>query len=86
MSPELYTLREEIESLRSALLSANPQMPQLLRTIHKQLAADAELTTLLTEEQIGVIVEGLQVHTKVELIKASAPKKKPLKSIGVGDL
>lgn len=85
-NPELFNLVEEIAALEAALLSANPQMPHLLRTIHKQLASDAELTTLLTEEQIEVIVHGLIDHTKVELMKASAPKKKALKSLGVGDL
>jgi hypothetical protein len=48
--------------------------------IHKQLRSDPELTSTLSEEGIGVIVKGLQIQTKTELVsvvvKESKSKKK----------
>jgi hypothetical protein len=74
----------KMQSLQEAIHYKHPTMPVLLMQIHKQLRADPEIVTLLTEEAIGVIVKGLQVQTKTELVavvvkesKAKA-KKTPL--------
>ncbi len=66
--------------LQEAIHTQHPTMPVLLMQIHKQLRADPELTSTLSEEGIGVIVKGLQLQTKTELvsvvIKESKSKKK----------
>lgn len=68
MSPEqTYELKEKVASLESMLINAHPEMPLLLRKIHTQLQGDPELVTLLTEEEIGLIVRGLSVQMKVEI-------------------
>lgn len=80
-------VREQILSLQAQLLSAHPQMPVLLSTIHKQLKADPEIVTLLSEEECGIIVSGLKRQTQTEVsVKALSSKSKALKSLGVGDL
>ena len=86
MTPQ-EQLSEQIASLQGALLSAHPTLPTLLRTIHKNLREDPELVTLLSEEEIGVIVSGLKKQTNTE-ISASVlkTKTKALKNIGVNDL
>ncbi len=58
--------------LEAALLSAHPTMPVLLREIHNHLKADPEIVTLLTEDAIGIIVNGLKVQTKTELSGSTA--------------
>lgn len=66
--------------LQEAIHKQHPTMPVLLMQIHKQLRADPELTSTLSEEGIGVIVKGLQIQTKTELVsvvvKESKSKKK----------
>ena len=58
--------------LESALLSAHPSMPVLLREIHNHLKEDPEIVTLLSENAIGIIVNGLKVQTKTELSGSTA--------------
>lgn len=75
MTPEQsYELKEKVATLQSQLLTAHPQMPILLRTIHTQLAQDPELVTVLTEEEIGIIVRGLGIQMKTEI--TTTPVKK----------
>lgn len=88
MSDNIVVVQEQIENLKNALLSAHPTMPILLREIHKTLKADPEVVTLLSEEDIGVIVKGLskQTQTTIATSLASGKKGKSIKSIGVADL
>lgn len=62
-----FELKEKVATLQEALLNAHPTMPVLLRTIHQQLRADPELVTVLTEEEIGIIVSGLSKQTNTEI-------------------
>lgn len=81
-------LREKVGSLEAALLENHPMMPTLLREIHNVLKADAETVTILTDEEIGVIVNGLMRQTNTEIL-ANATKKgtgKSLKKTTVEDL
>lgn len=70
----------KMNSLQQAIHKQHPTMPVLLMQIHKQLRADPELVGTLSEEAIGVIVKGLQIQTKTELVsvvvKESKSKKK----------
>ena len=84
-----YQLQEKIGSLQQALLTAHPTMPVLLREIHKQLRADPELVTVLTDDEIGILVNGLKKQVGVELVTtapkavtANAALKKQLKAAG----
>lgn len=84
-------LKEKILSLEQALLSVHPTMPVLLRDIHEKLKQDAEIVTLLSEEEIEIIVRGLKQQTKTELAtsllkSAKSSTTKSLKKIGVSDL
>lgn len=69
-----YEIKEKIAALQEALLSSHPTLPVLLRAIHTQLRKDPEIVTLLGDEEIGIIVNGLKRQTQVELV--TAPVKK----------
>ena len=80
-----YVLHESIAKLAELILTAHPTLPVLLKTIHKQIAADPELAIILSEEEIGIIVNGCKLQTKTEIttsvIKSASKastKKKPL--------
>lgn len=76
MSPEqVYELKEKVVSLQNAILEMHPQLPILLRTIHTQLMNDPEMVTVLSEEDIGIIVSGLSRQTKTEITTTPAKKE-----------
>jgi len=60
-------IKENIATLQQQLLSSNPQMPTLLRTIHTALRKDPACVTLLSEEEVGVIVRGLMSQTQTTI-------------------
>lgn len=68
MTP-IEQIRSNILDLQNKLLEAHPQMPVLLKTIHDQLKEDPTNVTLLSEEEINIIVSGLEKQTGVELGK-----------------
>lgn len=71
--PSGSELFDKISELQESLLDRHPRMPGLLREIHTALRAQPENVTLLNEDQISVIVNGLKVQTGVEFA-ASATK------------
>ena len=75
-----FELREKVGQLASAILEKNPKMPTLLREIHSALRAQPENVTLLSEEDISVIVSGLSVQTNVAFAQ-SATKPAAAKSL-----
>jgi hypothetical protein len=80
-------IREQIASLESMLLASNPTMPTLLRTIHTALSKDKDIVTLLTEEEIGVLVRGLMTHSNTVIATAAVKKTtKSLKTMSLEDL
>lgn len=77
-------LKEQIYTLKERLLANNPDMPILLQSIHKQLRADTELVTTLSEEEIGILVSGLKRHQNIEI--SVVVKKKSVKNLTLDDL
>jgi ribosomal protein L6P/L9E len=75
----------KIAELQEQIHTAHPRMPMLLKDIHAILKADPDNVTLLSEEDIGIIVSGLKKQTATE-IAASITKKKSLKSVTAMDL
>lgn len=75
----------KMNSLAQAIHTQHPTMPVLLMQIHKQLRTDPELVTTLDEDAIGIIVRGLQIQTKTELVaeatKTTKKKKNPAVSL-----
>ena len=80
-------IKEKVLSLQEALLSQHPTMPTLLRDIWQTLKANPEQVTLLEEEDIGVIVNGLKQQTKTEIATvALKTKTKSIKQLSLADL
>ena len=76
MSDSLLMIREKIGSLQSALLERHPRMPNLLQEIHTTLRAQPENVTLMTEEEIRIIVSGLEKQTNTFLADVVSKSKK----------
>jgi len=73
----------KMNSLSEAIHKQHPTMPVLLMQIHKQLRADPELVATLDEDAIGIIVKGLQVQTKTELVAAATSTKSKSKKVAL---
>lgn len=80
----------KISQLKQQLLEQHPQMPLLLREIHKNLKEDPAVVTLLAEEEIAIIVSGLEKQTMTSIAgsmtKGNAAKTKALKNVTSNDL
>ena len=77
--PSGSELFNAVIELQTSLLDRHPRMPTLLREIHTALRAQPENVTLLNEDQISVIVNGLKVQTGVQF--ATAATKGSTKSL-----
>ena len=87
MSTQHFEVQEKLAHLEQALLYKTPNMPGLLRTIHKQLKADPDVVTILSEDECAILVRGLKAITKTEIATtAKAKSKKALSKMTVEDL
>jgi hypothetical protein len=82
------TISLKIAELSASITSSLPSMPTLLRTIHANLKQDPELVTILSPEQVGIIVSGLmrQTQTTIATSVLSGGKGKALKKISLDDI
>jgi len=87
-----YELAEKLSSLESLIKEKHPKMPGLLQEIHSALRQQPENVVLLSEEEIGVIVDGLQIQTGVSLATSTIAKSSKagttarLKNVTVNDI
>lgn len=84
---EIHT---KLQELQQALLDATPNMPTLLRDIHRTLKGQPEQVTLMSEDEIAIVVQGLQKQTNSNLaaatMKPSTSKRAALKATTMDDL
>lgn len=92
-APTQYELiSAKIKELSEAILSDHPHLPIQLREIHKNLKEDPAIVTLLSEDEICVIVNGLEKQTNTFIAasmspaKTSAAAKKALSKVTSDDL
>lgn len=69
-----HPIAMEMAELEAAIDAEVPGFVSILSQIHKKLRADPDVVTLLADEEIGVIVAGLEKHTNVTIVAPSAIK------------
>lgn len=86
----LNKLEMSLASLEQALLDKDPLMPQHLRTIHSTTLTYPESVHLLEDAEIARIIQGLEIHTKVQIVKEAAKgtggSTAKRKKLDIGDL
>lgn len=80
MITDVDSLKMKVAELESSILAAHPSMAALLQDIHNALKQYPENVTLLAEEEIHVLVMGLERQTNTFLADAAPKKKVALKS------
>jgi hypothetical protein len=83
-----FEVREKLAQLEQALLDKTPNMPVLLRDIHRTLKADPDVVTILSEEECSILVRGLSKQTATAIATKAVKKapKKALSKLTVDDL
>jgi len=83
-----FEIQEKLAALENALVEKLPDIKNLLRDIHRNLKADPELVTLLSEEEVGILVTGLKKQTGNEIATTALKKGggKAMSKMTVADL
>ncbi len=88
--PSAAAISQKIAELDQALKTANPGMENLLQTIHRNLSADPQLVHLLKEEEVAILIRGLETKTRTkileETVKSASRGGKSLKKLSESDL
>lgn len=69
-------IEAKIANLKAKLDNNCKDFPILLKKIHAQVQGKPELLHILTDEQIGVIVQSLMVHTRTNIAAKITSKQK----------
>lgn len=75
-----HPIAMEMAELEQALNSQVPGFHGILRDIHIKLREDPNVVTLLSDEEISVIVKGLERHANITLTSKAAKKTTGAKS------
>lgn len=87
MTTQAYDIQEKLAQLEHALLERLPEMPTLLRSIHRQLKKDPEVVTLMSEDECCMLVKGLVKQTSTVIATSALKSKtKSQSSMTVDDL
>lgn len=91
-SPIYINIQSKLQELQSSLLERHPRMPVMLREIHSLLKQNPEVVTLMSEEEVAIVIAGLSEQTKTHLAGSvmksakSASATKALKTVKTDDL
>lgn len=89
MSQLNLEIKTKLDDLQAALLNNHPTMPTMLRDIHKLLKSQPDIVTLMSEDEIAIIVSGLEKQTNSNLVastlKPSKAKKESMKNATADD-
>lgn len=77
---QAFEVQEKLAMLEASLLANTPDMPVLLRDIHRTLKKDPDVVTILSEKDCSILVRGLLKQTS-SAIATSAVKKTPKKAM-----
>lgn len=89
MSTINLEISTKLQALQQALLDSHPTLPTLLRDIHTTLKQQPEQVTLLSEEELNIIVQGLEKQTNSYIAQAvtkKTPSKRTALKASIDDL
>lgn len=79
-------LNMHLADLEQSLLAHDPMMPQHLKQSHQLLISYPETVHLLDDTEIARLISAAQIHSQIEIVKASVPKTGGRKKISADDL
>lgn len=69
-----HPLAMQFAELEQALLARDPTFKTILRQVHQHLGKDAELVTMMTEEEVALVVGGLVLFANTEIVEPAKAK------------
>lgn len=69
-------IQTKLQALQQALLDSHPALPTLLRDIHTTLKNQPEQVTLMTEDEIHLVIQGLEKQTNTYLAATTLKSSK----------
>jgi hypothetical protein len=69
-----HPLAMQFAELEAALLARDPTFKTILRQVHQHLGKDPELVTMMTEEEVAMIVGGLVLFANTEIVEPAKAK------------
>lgn len=84
----IYQVMERLEKIQDTMLRNDPELRTHLKAIHTLCKEYEELAHILTPEQIGVMMKGMQKYAAISIVTEGAkkPTSKKLKNTTVDDL
>lgn len=73
-TPSNHPLAMEFAELEAALLAADPDFRNQLRNVHRHLGKEPELVTMMSEQEIQMIVRGLVELANSEIVEPAKAK------------
>lgn len=87
LPPDIVSkLNMHLADLEQSLLAHDPMMPQHLKQSHQLLVSYPETVHLLDDTEIARLISAAQIHSQIEIVKASVPKTGGRKKISADDL
>jgi hypothetical protein len=71
----IFVVLERMTKIEESMTRADPELPTHLKVILKHMQEYEELAHLLTPQQIGVLMQGFQKHSGIQLVAEAAAKK-----------
>lgn len=73
------SIKAQLADLEQALEQRLPGMKTMLADIYKQMKNEPDVVTVMSEEEIAVVVRGLKVYANAEIpvSKSASKTKKP---------
>ena len=84
----IYQVMDRLEKIQDTMLRNDPELRTHLKEIHKLCKEYEELAHILTPEQIGVLMKGMQKYTAISIVTEDAkkPSSKKLGKLTTDDL
>ncbi len=82
----IHAVMGRLALIEQKMIAQDPEIGTHLRAIHTMLQEYEELAHLLTPEQIGLLMRGLQKHTAISLVIEDSGKRKKSKKVTEDDL
>lgn len=85
---DIMLIKNRIIKLQEAMEKDIPEYASILHTIHKALSKDDELTHMMDEEEVGILLRAMKLRKNVVLVEEKSKKsaKKSLKDTTLDDI
>lgn len=85
-SDPYYGFRKELAEIEMRLNDESPNFGVILRDLHRAIADDPNIVTVLTPEEIGIITKGLATTANVTISVAKKTSTRRTQQITVDDI